>query len=58
VTAGLGTETVASTSLPLSRLNRPIRELIVRAHRERGLLLRDLIASAVRAVTRAVIGRR
>jgi hypothetical protein len=57
MTASSETENVASESRPLSRLNRPMRDLIVRAHRERGLLLRDLIASAVRTVSRAVTDR-
>jgi hypothetical protein len=57
VTASSEAENIASKSRPLSRLNRPTRDLIVRAHRERGLLLRDLIASAVRKISGAVTGR-
>lgn len=37
-----------STSRPLSRLDRPTRELILAARRERGRVLRGMIVSAAR----------
>ncbi|MBN9087116.1 MAG: hypothetical protein J0J01_09425 [Reyranella sp.] len=42
----------------ISRLNRPTREQVLQAHRERGLMLRGLIAGAVRWVALACAGRR
>jgi hypothetical protein len=41
-------ETVPSKGEPISRLNRPIQDLVRQAHRQRGLLLRGLIVRALR----------
>ncbi|MBN9086478.1 MAG: hypothetical protein J0J01_06180 [Reyranella sp.] len=40
----------ASKGWPLSSLNRPTQDMRLAAHRERGRLLRSLIASAVSTV--------
>ena len=39
-----------SKSPTISRLNRPTRELVLAAHRERGLLLRAMIADLIHEV--------
>jgi hypothetical protein len=45
-----GFSDIAKSKL-ISRLNQPTRELIVRAHRQRGLILREMIARLVRNIS-------
>ena len=42
----------------ISRLNRSTRELVIAAHRGRGLLLRGLLASLAKKVSRTFASRR
>jgi len=50
--------TFPSKSQPFSRLNQPTRDLVLAAHRERGLLLRAMIGRAAGKVSLAFASRR
>jgi hypothetical protein len=58
VTTNSEAENLTPMSPPISRLNRSHRELILAAHRERGLQLRAMIAGAARKVSLWFANRR
>ncbi|MBS0522921.1 MAG: hypothetical protein JSS04_04720, partial [Proteobacteria bacterium] len=51
-------QTFVPENRPISQLNRPTRDLILAARRERGLVLRASIASLVHKVALAFAGHR